>query len=188
MPTNIQFNLLTWDNISNLPFPPEVQEIISDVKWDEFEWHVAGLPLLSAKYNMLDGKILYLAELPDGEPKIQKLDTFTGNVLLSAFFLNEKDKDGFNYYVNFLVTIIRGAVDVVALSQVDKQPVKEYLEAMEDFEKDIKRVTGICEAWWFKWLYRPYFLSIRFIVFVICFILRFIQNAIIWVATQLTPL
>lgn len=182
------YSLLVWENVSNLPLPEEISHVIKDVKWDEFEWHAAGLPIPLAKYTMTGGKELYLSELPNETIKVEKMSEFTGNLLMAGFFVDSEDKEGYNYFVNFLVTVLYGEVVEVKLAKVNKQPVKEYLTAVEDFQKNLKRVMKISNSWWYKWLYRPWFFVVRGLGFIVLFILKFINDITIYVVVKLTPM
>ena len=179
---------MVWDDISNLPFPQEILEIIKNIKWDEFEWHAFGLPIPFAKFNMAGGKKLYLVELPDGSVKVQELSDFTGNISIGGFFVDEVNVDGYNYFIQFIVTICKGEVLEIRVNNINKQPACEYRDAIKDFQANVSRVVRISESWWFKWLYRPWFLSVRFVGYVILFLLKLFKDITVWVARKLTPL
>ncbi len=182
------FSLIVWENAGELPFPKEVRELVAQINWDEYEWHITGLPHPFAKYSMSGGKKLYLSELPDGSIKIEQDTSFTGKVLLAGFFTNDKDEEGNNYFINFLVTILNGEVIDVQLDKVQSQTVKSFKIAMQDFNDNIRKVMAISNSWWFKWLYRPYFLAVRGVAYVLLFILGFIRGAVVWTTQKLTPL
>lgn len=184
------YSLLVWDDAKNLPIPAEIQEITKDIKWEKFEWHVVGLPTADAKYSVVDGKTLYLSELPNGDCKTEKMSDFTGNISIGGYFVddNTMTQDGFNYFVNFIVTILKGEIVEVKLYKVNKQPIVEYKAVMADFEKDIDRVIRISSSWWFKYLYRPWFLTVRSIGFVCVWIIKLINDGFVWFINFLTPL
>lgn len=180
--------MIVWDDIVNLPFPEEVKETIKDVDWNGYEWHASGLPVHAAKYSMVGGKNLYLSELPNGETKVEKAEHFTGNILMAGFFVTKNEADGSNYFVNFVVTILKGEVVEVKLNQMKRQPFKEYELAMKDFNNNIRKSMIVTNSWWFKWLYRPWFLTVRSGAYVLLFIFSLLKEALIWTVNKLTPL
>lgn len=182
------YGTLTWDDISNLPMPDEVKPLITQTDWTKFEWYAMGLPWDEAAYNVVGGKSLYLAELPNGTIKVLKLSEFTGNIVIGGYFVNEIDPEGFNYFVSFSVTILRGEVIEVTLYQLNKQPVLEYHKAADDFNKNIKRLIKITKSWWFKYLYRPYYLVVRGAGAGCLHLLHFVRVCIIKTVIFLTPL
>ena len=181
-------SLIVWDTVENLPFPPEVKALTTKVKWDEYEWHVAGLPIPLAKYSMCEGKILYLSELPNGESKTERMLDFTGNIAMGGFFVDEENIDGWNYFITFIVTILKGDFVESKVLMIDKQPCQVYRDVCEGFKQSAERVARISNSFWFKWFYRPWFMTIRFLGFITLWILKFISNAIIWTVRKLTPL
>ena len=188
MQDEVQHSFLIWDNVDNLPFPPEVKALTTKMKWDEYEWHTAGLPIPLAKYSMSDGKMLYLSELPNGNCKTERMTDFTGNIAIGGFFVNEEDSDGWNYFVTFIVTILKGDFVEAKILRIDKQPYQAYANACEEFKQSAERVARIVNAWWFKYLYRPWFMTIRFLGFIALCILKFISNTVIWTVRKLTPI
>lgn len=188
MQTDMPFSLIVWEDVSNLPFPDEIKNITSTVNWNEFEWHVSGLPYPFAKFTMSGGKNLYLSELPNGEIKVRQLTDFTGDIIMAGFFVDEANIGEFNYFVNFRITILKGSVVDVKVDKLQKQPSKEYQEAMSDFNNNIKRIMSISSSWWFRWLYRPWFLCVRAIGFGVLFVLKFFKDVTVWVVSRLTPL
>ena len=188
MQNETPYSLITWDNVGNLPFPKEIKDISATIEWDKFEWHAIGLPVENAKYNMLGGKSLYLSEYPNGDIKVEYQSTFTGDILMGGYFVNENDKDGYNYFINFIVTILQGEVKAVEVQQLNKQSVKEYDSVIAEFQNDIRRVAKITSSWWFKYLYRPWFLIVRGVAYASLFVIKFINDAIVWLAKFVTPL
>jgi len=188
MQNDTPYSLMVWENVTNLPFPEYIKPIVQKIKWDQFEWHVLGLPISFAKYTISGGKELYLSELPDETIKVEKMSEFTGNILMGGYFVNEEDPDGFNYFVNFLSTIVKGEVLEVKLQEVHKQPVREYQEAMNNFQVHIKKVMRTSGSWWFKWLYRPWFLCIRGAGWVSLMILKFFRLVVVKTVHFLTPI
>ena len=188
MQNETPYSLLVWENISNLPFPKEVKELIKEIKWDKFEWHALGLPVPFAKYNVTDGKELYLSELPDGEIKVERLDEFTGNILMGGYFMDDENAEGFNYFVNFVATIIKGGVSEVKVHQIHKQPVKEYQDAMMDFQNHIEKVAKRSSSWWYKWLYCPWHAIVYTIGYSLLFILKFFKATVVTIVKFLTPI
>ena len=185
MQNETPFSLLVWEDASNLPFPPEVSELIKSVKWQTFEWHTFGLPIAFAKFNVSGGKELYLSELPSGEIKVQKMSEFTGDIAIGGFFMDEGNPEGFNYYIQFLVTFCKGQAIDIRLNGTQKQSMKEYQQAIDEFQTSLNRVTKITTSCWFKWLYRPYFLIVRGIGFVL---FLFIRDVVTWIIQKMTPL
>ena len=188
MQNETPYSLITWDNVSNLPFPKEIKDISASIQWDKFEWHAIGLPVENAKYNMSGGKSLYFCESPNGDIKVEFQSSFTGDILIGGYFVNQEDKDGYNYFINFIVTILQGEVKNVEVHQLTKQLVKEYDSVMEEFQNDIRRVAKITSSWWFKYLYRPWFLMVRGITYATLFVIKLINDAIVWFAKLITPL
>jgi hypothetical protein len=188
MQETMPYSLLVWDDVSNLPFPDEVKPILGAVKWDEFEWHAAGLPMPYAKYGMTGGKSLYLAEQPDGNIKIEKMSEFTGNISIGGFFVDDTNPEGFNYFVNFIVTIVKGEVIEIVMNHLQKQPVKDYQDAMANFQRDISKIIKISDSFWFKWLYRPWFFIVRGIGFCFLFVIKLFKDIVIGTVKFLTPL
>lgn len=179
---------MVWEDTSNLPFPQEVREIIKGIKWDEFEWHVFGLPVSQAKFTMSGGKKLYLSELPNGEVKVRALPEFTGNIAIGGYFVDENNPDGNNYFLQFIVTVCKGEVVDTVMSQMKKQPVCEYKAAIASFKDNVDRVIRISSSWWFRFLYRPWFLLVRGIGYVVLFFLKLFKDITVFVVKKLTPL
>lgn len=181
------YSILLWEDISNLPFPKEVRAITKAIKWDEFEWHVIGLPEENAKYSMVGGKTLYLNEMPDGDIKIEKCTDFTGNIFVGGYFVDE-DVDGNNYLLAFRVTIVKGELLEIAVDRLNKQSSKEYKDALNDFQNRMNHMKKVSESFWFKYLYRPWYLLVRGISFSVLFILKTIKDVVVWITNHLTPL
>lgn len=178
---------MIWEDTSNLPFPTDIKPLLKDIKWDQFEWHVFGLPVPFGKFSMSGGKTLYLSELPNGVVKVEKMSDFTGNIAMGGYFLDDSE-DGYNYFVQFVVTICKGEVLEVNVHTVQKQPVQEFRHAMEDFQANVNKVIKRTESWWFKWLYHPWFLVVRGIGFVFLFLIKVARDIVVWIVKKLTPL
>lgn len=187
MQDEMQFSLLVWEDVNNLPLPDEIRGITKDVKWDAFEWHAIGLPLSQAKFTMGGGKTLYLSELPNGEVKVQQLQDFTGRIAFSGYFVDEEGVGGFNYFITMIATIVKGEVIEVEVNNFQKQPIEEYKHAMQDFQVHVNRVLRMSNSWWFKWLYRPWFFVVRGLGFMIFCVLKFFRDCVLWVVKKLTP-
>jgi hypothetical protein len=183
----MRFSFLTWENVSNIPLPHEVREITKELDWSKQDWQVQGLPIPFARYSILDGKTLYLDELPNGEAKTQKMDDFTGKILIASFFI-DKNPEGFNYFVTYVVTLFKGEVVEVSEHSVNKQPVQEYNAAFNDFTAHMRQIMKRHQSWWYKWLYLPYALTFRAIAYGIITVLDFLKFIIVMIVKTLTPL
>jgi hypothetical protein len=188
MQNETPFSLMVWEDVSNLPFPKEISAIIHNIKWSEYQWHVIGLPMPHAKYSMSCGQNLYLSELPDGTTKVENLSDFTGKIAIGGYFVDEENIDGYNYFITFIVTLIHGTVSEIEVDGIKKQPLEEYNNAINTFRRDIIRIEKMSQSFWFKWLYRPWFYTVRGLGYVFLTILKCFKVAIIWIVNKLTPL
>lgn len=177
-----------WEDVTKIPFPKQVAELISKIDWNKYEWNITGLPVAEGKYIMGEGKSLYLSELPDGTVKIQRDDSFTGKVFLVGFFQDETNEEGYNYFIDFLVTILNGEVLNVELHKVTEQSVKEFKKSLEDFNAGVKKSIEQHNAWWYKYLYLPWYFAVRGLGYIAICILNFIKTCVFWLVTQATPL
>ena len=188
MQDEAQYSLLVWEDVSNLPLPDEIKKVTQTVKWDQFEWHAVGLPISQAKFSMSGGKVLYLSELPNGEVKVKKLSEFTGRIAFSGFFIDEESIGEFNYFITLIATIVKGEVIEVEVSDFNKQPLDEYKDAIKVFEKKLNHVMRTANAWWFKWLYRPWFFVVRGLGYVALWILNLFRICVIRCVKWITPI
>lgn len=187
MQNETPFNLIVWESPETLPFPSEIKPLLTNINWQEHEWHTSGLPVPFAKYS-ISGKSLYLTELQSGDIKIEKEEEFTGTIVVSSFFVDEIDNEGHNYFVHFKVTILKGEVVEVVLYKTEKQPVGEYKLAMKDFNDNIRKVMITSNSWWYKWLYRPWYIVVRCGGFILCWLLHWVMVGISAIVQFLTPL
>lgn len=187
MQNAMNYNLIVWEDVSNIPFPEEVKTVIQSVKWAEYPWQAWGLPIIGAKYTLSGGKALYLEELPTGKVALSKQE-LTGEIFVANYFVNETDPTGYNYFIEFKVTLLKGEVIEVSLVKFDKQLASDYKAEMLDFsnkfQKNLKRVN----SWWYKWLYRPWYYGVRVPAYILVMILSFFRWLVIWFSKLITPI
>lgn len=187
MQKNTIFSFIVWDNVSRLPFPEEVKQIMGEVNWPEFEWQVQGLPIPFARYSVLDGKVLYLDELADGTSKTERVEKFTGKVLITAMIQDKNIEDGYNYIVSFLVTFLKGEFVEAELDKKLKHSAKEYEAAFGLFQTKMKQIMTRQNKWWFRFIYVPWAIVIRFISYCLLLFLNTSHRVIVTVVEKLTP-
>jgi hypothetical protein len=155
----MKFSFLAWENVSNIPFPDEIKEITKDLKWDDQDWQVQGLPIPFAHYTLADGKTLYLQELPDGRVRVEKQD-FTGDITVGSYFQN-KDTTGDNFFLALGVTLYKGEVKDICVREVMRHPAQKMQEISEHIKSMLHRQVERQKQWWFRWLYKPYAIVTR---------------------------
>jgi hypothetical protein len=187
MQESIQSNLLIWDNITNIPFPKDTLEIIKNVDWSQYIWQTIGLPIPFAKYSIVEGKSLYLDEMPDGTTNLKRCE-FTGDILMSGFFVDEKKEHGYNYLLTFIVTILKGNVIEVSLKEEQKQDLESYEKAYLLFEKKFNKNFKILNSKTYKYIYIPYSIILRTISYFIIWLLNLLVKGIVYITNKLTPI
>ena len=186
MQENIPYNLIVLERGIELPFPKYLTNIPPKDILAQYEWHSYGLPYIEAKYSIIDNN-LYLTELPNGETKIERNTEFTGKVMIAGFFLNEKEGED-NHFLSFKITFLEGVVIKVELDNCSSQDANVYKQANMEFNKNLAEVMQISNSWWFKYLYRPWFIFVRFVAYVIISGLTIINNILVKFFSLLTPL
>jgi hypothetical protein len=185
MQDNTNYSFLVWDNTSKVPFTNNVKELIKNVKWDDQDWQVFGLPLTLAKYYILDGKVLYLQETPDGTAVTEK-QNFTGDTIIGTYFLND-DLDGDNYFISFTVTFLKGEIVDIQLFAEEKQSVLEFKKIVDFQENKAKKRLKRQSSYWYRFLYFPYCFIIQSIAFILIIILNGLEFIIRKITKLLTP-
>jgi hypothetical protein len=179
------YNLLSWDNPSNLPFPKEVLDLLPTVKWDEISWNTVGFPVHGAKYSITNNA-LYFEEWPDGSVEVKKED-FTGEAYVAAFFRNPDPQER-SYHVVFNVKFLNGVPQESEVVQVKPWETKEYDKILNDITENVNRTIALQSKWWYRYLYMPYGYIVRYTAMLICWIL----NGLVWLVTKialfLTPI
>jgi hypothetical protein len=163
-------NLLSWDDISKIPFPDETKEVAYCINWKEVIWQTFGLPIHLAKYSIVGGVQLYLDELADGTAHVTKQE-FTGEIVASILMLDEANIGTYHYVVVFSLTFFKGELKEVIHLNLERFNKEDYKRNFNEFEVKYKKNIKIVTSWWFKWLYRPYrglMKSLFFIPVVLC--------------------
>lgn len=186
MQAAMNYSLLVWDNVKNIPFPEEVKTTIANVDWSKYEWHVVGLPLSFAKYSLSDGKTLYLEEFPLGIQSLNK-EEYTGDVAVASYFIHP-DKNGDNFLVGLRVTLLKGEVVEVTVEKIQRQSNIEYQEQLSRMQEGIRINIAKYNSWWFRWLYKPWAWTVRLVATIIIYIFKICAAIVGQVAFWLTPL
>ena len=180
-------SLIVWEDTSNIPFPDEIKKLVEGIKWSDIPWQVMGLPTPMAKYTLSGGKTLYLEELPTGKVDIQKLD-FTGEIWVANYFINQVEPDGYNYFLQLRVVLIKGEVSEVSVLRVEKELAKVYREQQAEIEANIMKNIKRSRSWWYRFIYLPWFYLVRIPAYLIILALSFLRWLVNYIALKLTPI
>ena len=180
-------NFLLFEEISKIPFPAEVKYLIPTINWKETLWQTFGLPIMSAKYSLVSGKMLYLEELPEGTIKVLKQD-FTGEVVASAMMLDARNLGDNHYIVSFVLTFLKGELIDIKFLQLETINKIVYEYNFKIFETKYKKNFRIRTSWWYLWLYRPYKYFIKVIFFIPLSIIFCVRWSLVKLLKLITPL
>jgi hypothetical protein len=168
-----------------LPLPPEIKSYVADAEIQEIVWNSAGLPVHGGTYCISSG-MLYFEGLVGQDTKIEAQD-FTGEVVFGSFFRNP-DSESKSHQVNFIAVFVKGKLDEIKVDKVIPIDTAAFNKRMEDAQDKIGRKIRRRNSWWYKYLYTPYFVVVRFIG--LCGFLAL--QAINWLLTKiilfLTPI
>ena len=175
--TNDTQNCIIIEQVDKIPFPLEITEIIKGVIWGEQEWQIFGLPAFNSKFCISQNE-LYLEESPIGNTKVQKSE-FTGECGLSTVLINPNNV-GKVYLLTFFVVFVKGVL--VEAKLIDCQPISydRYQAGYIAFNSRLQRIQSISNAWWFKWLYRPYYGVIKILGAIILTPLSLLIQGTVW--------
>lgn len=182
----ITFNSLACDKPEIFPFPEEVKPLVQKTDWNDFVWNTAGLPVNGGHYSLVNGSELYLDALPNGEAKVQKED-FTGEILAVNYFVSP-ETDGWNYLVKFKLIFLKGALVEVLFDSSEKQEYKVYSDGLAKYTNDFHKVLKRQTSWWYRFLYKPYRITVRCIALVLVWILSLVKDLIVKLTLFLTPI
>lgn len=187
MQQKTNWNFLIVEDIKGIPFSNDCKRILHNTNFSNYLWQTYGLPIPFATYALVDGKSLYLDALPGGETKVEK-SNFTGDILMSGFFIDEKKEYGYNYLVTFLVTILKGEIVEIILDKEEPQDIEDYERAYKLFEYNYLKNLKMFNSWLYRWIYAPYAIIIRKSALFLVLILECIIKAIYYIARLIAPI
>lgn len=168
-------NSLIFENISKINFPEEVSLILNKINWDIQFWFVSGLPFENCKY-CFSNDLLYLEEDSEGNCLLRKSD-FTGEIFFSTTIINP-EPNGDNYLLGFKGIVFKGLLVENELLKFKIQPHEEYEEGFQKYKKDLDKMFKILNSKWYRFLYVPYFNTVKWTLAGIIFILNKLINFI----------
>lgn len=184
MHTNQTYNFLTIDSPNKLPFPKDVLPYLTSFDWSSFVWNTVGLPSFNSTFNLV-GDQLYFEKDASDNVKIRKED-FTGQVLMNGALV-PVDSENVFFFV-FELSFCNGVLCGATLEQDKNQPKAEYEVGFKKFCANIDREVRIRKSWWFKWLYRPYFHTLKWITLGIIFIVEGILKLFVFLVELCLPI
>ena len=125
--------------------------------------------------------------IPFSEACIEK-SNFTGDILISGFFIDEKKEFGYNYLVTFLVTILKGEIVDIILESEESQDLEDYERAYKLFEYNYEKNLKMFNSWFFRKIYTPYAITVRNVALFLVWILQGIIKIICKVAKFIAPI
>jgi len=182
MTNSQQFSYLLWDDPSNIPFPEEMKYHLEKIDWTTFQWIIFNLPIIGSVFHMLDGKVLYLNSLPNGDPKVER-QVFTGEIIIGHFFVDD-NKEGDNFFLTFQVTIIDGNVSDIKRQECIRSPAKDFYDA----EEKASQIRQRQNSWWYKFFYSPWKFLVRNMAQMIMIILGIVEYFVVKIANFLSPI
>ena len=180
-------NFLIWDKIDKVPFPKETLGLVEKLDLKDTPWQTFGLPINFGKYSLLDGRFLYLEELPNGLIKIQK-ETFTGEIEASVFLYDKYNISNTHYIVVFNLIFFKGELTDIIFIKNQNIDKNIYQEGFKDLQFKIKKELMMKRSWFFKKIYIPWRFCINYIFVVLLFIVEITKFLLMKLLEFLTPL
>lgn len=185
MHNEITYSFLTWENPHNLPIPQEVKHLTDDILWDSFSWEVMGLPENGAEYSLQNGTVLYREASPDGSVALKK-EEFTGTIIVATYLVDQKGGDR-NFLLSFRAVLFKGEIKGVEVEKVIPDDKTSLNLITEKVNKEIEAENKRLKSFWFRFLYLPYKVILRFTGFGIGTILVVCKIVINKIILFLTP-
>lgn len=184
MHTNQTLNSLIIEDIEKIPFPSAVKEISQKIDWKEQKWNAMGLPAFDSEFLISDD-LLYLTMDSEGNTVLKKPE-FTGEVNVSTMLI-DSDNEESNYSVIFKILFFKGMMSEAELLEYKITPYKEYEDGFKKFVKEQENNKKILSSWWYKWIYFPYFMSMKIVCIAIIFLSDFFTKKFLKFMDWMTP-
>lgn len=184
MHTNQTLNLLTIDSPDKLAWPEDLKPFLASYDWKDVSWESYGFPAFHSSFNLSENQ-LYFESGPDNKMSLRK-EEFTGQVLISTVF-HPKDHDKV-YIVTFELVFCKGILCENSLSQKIIKSKEDYDAGFREFMENNRKAAKISQAFWFKWIYRPYYYIIWGITVGIVTLVQFLLQCFVWFMGLFLPI
>lgn len=166
MHTNQTANCLILDNVAAFTFPDEIRPYLDKLDWSKIEWTAIGLPAFQSVFT-LTGNQLYFEATPDGEVKIER-SLFHGTIVIHTILVPDNGDKVF--FVAFELTFSKGVLTETRIERCLAESREAYDAGFKNFLQEGEAEEKRESAWWFNYLYKPYFFVVSWtaIVFVAC--------------------
>jgi len=179
------FNYLVWSSDKRLPFPEQTESLTAGIDLSSHVWNATGLPVTGALYSV-SGNQLYFEETPEGKTELKR-EEFTGEFIFGGVLLN-KDQEGPSFFLSFRATVLKGDIVEVLLEASQNIETKEYYQNIESLTKKMVQTIKRRRTWWYRWLYWPYMVVVRYVAIFLCWILVILKEIVSRIALFLTPI
>lgn len=176
-------NSLIIEEVSKINFPEEVKKISEKIDWSDQFWFVSGLPSENCKY-CFSNDLLYLEEDEEGNCRIKKSD-FTGEIFFSTTIINPEPK-GDNYILGFKGVVYKGLLAENELLKFNIQSFEEFEEGFVKYKEKLNLTIKILNSKWYKYLYMPYFFTVKCIFSGLIWMLNKIINILYFIFEKIT--
>ncbi len=184
MHTNQTYNTLKIDNPESLNFPNEMVSFIKNYDWSDVTWNSFGLPAFQSLF-CLSGSKLYFESDDSGKVNLRETN-FTGQILANTV-ITPADCDRV-FMVSFELCFCMGQLCSNEVLEFKVTPRDEYDKSFFDYQAASIREEKIKNSFLFKYLYKPYFLSIKGVTVAVAFVFQYLLKIFVWCAEKITPM
>jgi hypothetical protein len=184
MHTNQTHNILVIDDWTKIKFPREIVEWAASIDWQKLEWNTLGLPAFYSAFS-LTGNQLYYEHGPDGKPSLHQSD-FTGTTLSSTVIAPEKCESVF--VLTMKLEFCKGILCDSDVVESITKPRSEYDAGFRAFVESNERAIKTLNSFWFKCLYRPYYLCVKWTTIGVVSVGELLLKSVVWCAEKITPI
>lgn len=171
--------------MGSLPFPSEIKTNLAGYEWDKHTWNTFGLPAFHSTF-VITGDQLYFEKDADDNMALKKED-WSGQVLASAVIPNPNNC-GEVYFLTFELVFCKGSLSDATLKEFKRQTKQEYDVGLMNFQNKIAKGIKLRNSWYFRYLYLPYFFSLKWVSVGIVFVVEFILRVFCWIVDLMLPI